>query len=128
MGRRSRETGDPRLTDAELEVMRVLWALGEADATDVADQLGDGRAYSTALTLLRILEGKGFARSRRDGRRNLFTAASPRSEWESAAVADLVRRVFSGDPAVLVRRLLDSDAVQPDEIEQIRDLLQRRRP
>ncbi len=112
MGRRPREKGDPRLTDAELEIMVALWDLGEQAEADVADlvaRLGDGRAYTTVATLLKILEQKGFAASRKDGRRLLYAAVPTRERWQRAVVADLVQRVFGGDPRSLARLLDEPD-------------------
>lgn len=127
MPRRPRETDDPRLTDAELELMDVLWALGEADVGDVVGKLGDGRAYTTVATLMRILEQKGFVASRKDGRRLLYAPTTERPRWQSAAVGELVRRVFAGDARALVRSLLDSGEVGKDELAEIRDLLDGKR-
>lgn len=123
MPRRAREHDDPRLTDAELEIMDVLWDLDQADVGDLVARLGDGRAYTTVATLLKILEQKGFARSVKDGRRLVYQPATPRPRWQSAAVGDLVRRVFGGDPQALVRSLLGSGEVDAAELARIRALL-----
>lgn len=127
MGRRPREEGDPRLTDVELEIMDALWALteelGEADVAELCARLGEGRAYTTVATLLKILETKGFAASRKDGRRLLYRAVPERPRWQSATVADLVQRVFGGDARSLVRSLLDSGEVDPEELASIRRML-----
>jgi len=128
MSRRRRDKDDPRLTDAELEIMDALWEGGEQDVGDLAARLGDGRAYTTVATLLRILEQKGFAHSRKDGRRLLYRPGTERPRWQSATVADLVQRVFSGDARGLVRSLLDSGEVDDKELEAIREMLEERRP
>jgi predicted transcriptional regulator len=127
MGRRGRHADDPRLTDAELEIMNALWTTGEADVADIAAALGDGRAYTTVATLLKILENKGFATSRKYGRKLLYAPASARPTWQSATVGDLVRRVFAGDAKSLVRSLLDSGEVDADELAAIKKLLEERK-
>lgn len=123
MSRRTRDSADPRLTDAELEIMDALWEVGEADVGDLVLRLGDGRAYTTVATLLKILEQKGFAASRKDGRRLIYAATAARPTYQRAAVGDLVRRVFDGDAQALVRSLLDSGEVGKDELAEIRRLL-----
>ncbi len=128
MGRRPREEGDPRLTDAELEIMNALWAAGEADVGELVERLGDGRAYTTVATLAKILESKGFAQSHRDGRRLVYAPVAERPRWQRAAVADLVHRIFGGDPRALVRSLLDSGEVDKAELEEIRRMLDHKGP
>lgn len=123
MARRHRDQHDTRLTDAELEIMDALWAAGQADVGELVERLADGRAYTTVATLLKILEQKGFAVSGKDGRRLVYRPASERPRWERAAVGDLVRRVFMGDAAALVRSLLESGEVDPDELREIRRTL-----
>ena len=138
MARRHREDDDPRLTDAELEIMAALWQAVDADAeagktgdVDVGDlcaRLGDGRAYTTVATLLKILEQKGFVTSRRDGRRLLYAPATDRPRWERATVADFVQRVFGGDARALVRSLVDSGEVDKGELAAIRRILDGEKP
>ena len=123
MGRRRRDKDDPRLTDAELEIMDALWEGGEQDVGELAARLGDGRAYTTVATLLRILEQKGFALARKDGRRLLYRPQTERPRWQSATVADLVQRVFGGDARGLVRSLLDSGEIDDKELAAIRAML-----
>ena len=62
------------LTEVELEFMNELWALGEGTVRDVLDQLPEGRelAYTSAATILRILEQKNFVTSRKEGKRHVF--------------------------------------------------------
>jgi predicted transcriptional regulator len=112
-----------RLTPAELEIMQVVWAHPGATVQEVADHLADGRAYTTVLTLLRILEQKGHVVSAKEGRRHLYTAVSPREAYEGVAVRAVVRDVFSGDAARLVRRLVEG-GLDPAEREAIRRLLE----
>ncbi len=74
------------LTPAELEVMSALWDLDEGTVRDVLLRLEGGRAVTTVSTLVRILEQKGFVRSRKSGRRHLYRAAIPRQTYQRASV------------------------------------------
>src|SRR5688572_10101558 len=94
---------DRLLTDAELELMAVLWKLGESSVHDVQAALGDERAYTTISTLLRILEQKGFVTSRPDGRRHLYAPAVERADYEGRNLGKLVTALFEGSAASLVR-------------------------
>jgi predicted transcriptional regulator len=109
------------LTPAELEIMAVLW---EAPGTvnDVMAALPDGRAYTTVATLLRILEQKGFATTRKDARRHVFTPAITREDYERTSVRDLVARLFRGDAGALARRLVEP--LDDDERAEIKKLLE----
>lgn len=111
------------LTPAELDLMRILWARGPSTVQEVHDGLGDARAYTTVATLLKILEQKRFAESRKDGRRQVYAALTPRPAYELRSVRSLLDRVFEGDPAALVRRLIDSGGVDAAELESIRKLI-----
>ena len=113
------------LTPAELEIMTALWELGEGTVRDVLPLLRGDRAYTTVSTLVRILEQKGFVRSRKSGRRHLYRAATARHAYQRVSLRDLLHRVFGGDSAALVRRLVSD--VKPEEVATLRSLLKEKR-
>lgn len=113
----------PLLTPAELELMAVLWRVPAATVQELCDALGDGRAYTTVATIAHILEQKGFARSEREGRRLRYAAAVRREDYERTSVSDLFRRVFGGDGALLVRRLVEAEGLREGEAAELRALL-----
>ncbi len=97
------------LTDGELRLMRVLWEKGEANVGDVVKAL-EGRpkpAYNTVLTLLRILEKKGYVTHRKDGRAFVFVPIVDRSHARRSALRTLVNRFFEGSPRLLMLNLLE---------------------
>jgi predicted transcriptional regulator len=116
-----------RLTDVELEIMTILWRLGEAGVSDVIAQLPAGRAlaYTSVSTMLRILEGKGIVKARREGRGHVYLPLLGKGEYETRAVRDVVDRVFAGVPIALVRQLLDSVELSADDLREVRRLLGR---
>lgn len=111
------------LTPAEREIMKVIWEHPGATVLEVVAELADGRAYTTVLTLLRILEQKGHVTATREGRRHLYTASHPRLAHERALVDGVVRDVFAGDASRLVRHLVEGDALGPAERAELRRLL-----
>ena len=119
-----------RLTEVELELMTILWRLGAGTVGDVIEQLSPDRqlAYTSVSTILRILEKKSVLTSRKQGRGHVYVPALGKEDYESWSVRDLVTRLFEGEPSALVRRLIESKALTPGELESIRRLLQRRSP
>jgi predicted transcriptional regulator len=114
------------LTDGELRLMRVLWEKGEASVGDVVDALKDRPrpAYNTVLTLLRILEKKGYVKHRKNGRAFIFRPVVDRTEASRNAVKTLMNRFFEGSPRLLVLNLLDDDQLSPEALKQLRQHLE----
>ena len=115
------------LTPAELEIMTALWDLDEGTVREVLLRLEGERAVTTVSTLVRILEQKGFVRSRKSGRQHLYRAAIPRQAYQRASLRDLLRRVFGGDASALLRSLVSTAQVGPEEIAELRQLLKERK-
>lgn len=114
------------LTDAELELMHVLWDHGPCTARQVMDLLPPdrARAYTTVATILQILRDKGFALAERQGRAFAYAAALAREEYEARNVRHVVQEVFRGDAASLVRALVQAEDLEAAELDEIRRLVQ----
>lgn len=119
--------GPRRLTDVELEIMNIVWRLGEAGVADVIDGLQPGRdlAYTSVSTILRILEGKQVVTTRKEGRGHVYIPMFGRADYEARAVRDVVDRVFAGVPVAMVRQLLDSVELSAEDLREVRKLLGR---
>ncbi len=113
------------LTDAELRLMKVLWAHGAATVEEVIGRLdGDARpAHNTVLTLLRILEKKSYVGHRREGRAFRFHALVDRTGARRTALSYLLSRFFDDSPGLLVQNLLEQKNLSNDEIERLRKLI-----
>jgi predicted transcriptional regulator len=113
------------LTDTELEMMRVLWARGEGTVNDVLEGLPRGRdlAYTSVSTILRILEKKGFLKSRKDGRAHLYKPKVEKGDYEARTLRHVVHNVFDGQKVGLVRQLLGSGEMSAAELAELRKLL-----
>src|SRR5688572_18693315 len=124
---RSRSEEVRRLTDVELELMTIVWRLGEASVAEVIAALPRERelAYTSVSTILRILESKGVLEARREGRGHIYVPVLSRNAYEASAVQDVVTRVFEGAPVALVRQLVDNVDLSAEDLREIRKLLAR---
>lgn len=116
------------LTEVELEFMTQLWALNEGTVRDVLEQLPEGRnlAYTSAATILRILETKGFLTSRKDGKHHVFVPTLAKDVYQTRSLKDLSMKLFDDAPVSLVARLVDDADLTEEALGQIRALVDRR--
>jgi BlaI family transcriptional regulator, penicillinase repressor len=114
-----------RLTDVELELMTILWQLGEGTVADVMGALSPGRdlAYTSVSTILRILQSKGVLSTRKEGRGHIYVPLLEKASYEASTVRDVVDRVFAGAPLALIRQLIDNVDLSDDQVREIKKLL-----
>lgn len=114
-----------RLTDVELELMTILWQLGEGSVADVMGALSPGRdlAYTSVSTILRILESKGVLSIRKEGRGHIYVPLLEKATYEASTVRDVVDRVFAGAPLALIRQLIDNVDLTEDQVREVKKLL-----
>ena len=117
----------PALTDAELRIMHVLWDRTRATVGEVLDTIDSVSrpAYNTVLTILKILERKGYVTHEKDGRAFVYLPVVDRSQAQRSAVSHLLSRFFNGSPEALVLDLLGHDRVDEDERRRVRELVDR---
>ena len=115
-----------RLTHRELDIMAVLWRLGSGTVNEVWDGLEDDLAYSTVLTMLRTLEGKGHVRHEEEGKAFRFHPVTQPEDAGSGALDRVLDKIYQGSRELLVTRLLADEEVSPDELRRIRELLNER--
>ena len=113
------------LTDGELKLMKVLWDLDGATVSEVRNALpARGHpAYNTVLTMLRILEKKGYARHARGGRAFVYFPVLDRTKAQRSAVRRLVSQFFDGSPESLVLNVLEHEQVDVAELTRLKQLL-----
>lgn len=127
MAKKSRPIDKP-LTATELEMMNVLWRLAPCSVHQVMEALRPERqlAYTSVSTIVRILEQKGYARSRKEGRGHLYEPTIPKEAYQVASLQHLVSNVFDGTPTLLVQRLVDSEQLDAEELDKIRRALRKK--
>ena len=118
----------PILTETELRLMDGLWEKGKATVSEVVAALSGaekGPAYSTVLTMMRILRDKGFLASQRQGKADLYRPIVTREEVGRRSLGELIESFFSGSAEALVSQLLDGQSLSDEELTAIRAELDR---
>jgi predicted transcriptional regulator len=110
-------------TDAELSILRVLWARGPSTVRQVAEQMGRDTGYTTVLKLLQIMTEKRLVTRDESSRTHIYAAASTQEQTERQIVSDLVDRVFDGSAAKLVLQALAGTRTSPEELDEIKKLI-----
>jgi predicted transcriptional regulator len=113
------------LTEAELRLMNVLWKKGPGTVGDVVASLSDDPplAYSTVLTTLRILEGKGYLRHTKKARAFVYEPVIAQEEASRSALGHLVNRFFGGSRELLVVNLLKEESISRAELRRIKKMI-----
>lgn len=117
---------DRVLTRREMDVMSILWETGSATVAEATERIEDDLAYNTVLTILRILEGKGFVGRRQEGRAHRYHPLVERAEAGRSIVARLRDKVFSGSAEQLMTHLVSEEQLSPDAVRRLRKLLDQR--
>jgi BlaI family penicillinase repressor len=107
------------LGDRELDVMTALWANGSGTVTEVQRMLDVPLAYTTVLTMLRNLEGKGFLRREPEGRAHRYFPRVKQRAAQKHALRRLVDTLFLGSPEQLLTQLVDDHALSPDDLRRL---------
>jgi predicted transcriptional regulator len=116
----------PTLTDAEAQIMAVLWRLKTATVGDVVGALHRKRSvnYSTVQTILRILETKGYVTHTKVGRAFSYRPLVDERQARRRALSHLVSRLFNGSPSLLVLNVLDDEQLDPAELKRLKKLIE----
>lgn len=114
-------------TDAELAILRVLWARGPSTVREVAREMGREGAYTTILKLMQIMTEKRLVRRDESPRTHVYEAAWTEGETQQQLVTDLLDRVFDGSASRLVMQALASKKTSRKELAEIRKLLDQQR-
>jgi BlaI family penicillinase repressor len=113
-------------TDRELDIMGVLWDRGSATVAEVREALDDELAYTTVLTILRILEDKGHVGHTEEGRAHRYHPKVERQAAGASALARLLSKLFKDSPEMLLTRLVSDRNLSEPEIRRMRELLDQR--
>lgn len=115
------------LTEAELRIMNVLWERGSSTVHEVLQALPTepALAYNSVLTIIRILEKKGYVKHEKDKRAHVYTPQVDRKDASRFEVRHLVKRFFGNSDELLVLNILEEKSIDPEELARLRQLLER---
>jgi len=115
----------PALSKAEMEVVRIVWNLGEATVRQVFDAFPSQRNidFTTVQTYLRRLETKGYLRAKRAGRALVYRARVRPDDVIRDTVGDLVNRLFDGQAVPLLHHLIRDRSIRKEDIEELREMI-----
>jgi BlaI family transcriptional regulator, penicillinase repressor len=109
------------LTGQELEIMKIVWERERATVRDVYEALLERRkvAYTTVMTMMKILEQKGFLKKSQEERAHVYRPAQPQRQVVGAMVREFVNRVFNGSAEPLLVHLVEEHHLSPKDLEEI---------
>src|SRR6185369_8965206 len=119
-------TPHPTLTPQELAIMKVVWRLDKATVRDVYEALRDTRpvAYTTVMTMMRILEDKGYLKKSLVDRAHVYRPAQRRQQVVGAMLRDFVDRVFDGAPDALLLHLANDNKLTDKQRRIVKQLIE----
>ena len=117
------------LTEGELEIMQVIWELKSCTVRQVYEVLRKRRrvAYTTVMTMMKILEDKGHLDREKEGRAHIYRPAQSKGRDISTLVNDFIARVFHGSAKPLVMRLVEEKRLSDEDLAEISELIKERK-
>lgn len=113
------------LGDSEMEILTLVWELGEATVSDVQERVLARRkvAYTTVMTMMQNLSKKGYLTYRKEGVTYIYRAAIEPEVVKKDMLGHLMDKVFSGSPANLVQTLVGNESLSEEEKAELRRLI-----
>lgn len=117
---------DLHLTQRELDIMSVLWELGEATVTEVRGRVDPNLAYTSISSMIRTLEIKGYVSHRRgEGKTHVYFPAIDAEAAGESALGRVLDKIYGGSPIKLLAHLMEQNRPSEKELARMRDLLKR---
>jgi len=113
------------LTEAELRIMRILWARGESLVSDLVSAMPEGSplAYTSVLTTVRILEQKGYVKHRPEGRAFLYSPCIAEQDASQSEVRHVLHRFFGNSREKLMLSLLGDGGITAEELQRLKSAI-----
>jgi predicted transcriptional regulator len=120
------QRGKPPLpTDAELDILAVLWRLGQATVREVHEALSKDNGYTTTLKQMQLMAEKGLVARSERFRSHVYEAAVPKEQTQTEIAGDLLKRAFDGSARSLVMGALAAQPASQEELSEIRKMIDR---
>lgn len=114
------------LTGRELDIMSVLWELGEATVNEVRDRVDPDLAYTSVSTMIRTLEMKGYVSHRRgEGKTHIYFPMIDSETAGESALGRVLDKIYGGSPIKLLAHLVENQRLSEKELSRMRELLKR---
>ena len=115
----------PRPTDAELEILTILWSIGSATVREVHEVINHRRnaQYSTVLKFMQIMAEKGLVRRNEEQRAHVYEPSRPQEWTQKQLAGDLLDRAFSGSAKALLMGALSARKASKEELAELRKML-----
>ena len=112
----------PTLTEQELEIMKVIWKVESATVRNVYETMLEHRriAYTTVMTMMNILETKGYLSKRYEDRAYIYQPSQPQKTVIKSMVREFVDRVFNGSAEPLLAHLVEDRHLSESDLDEIR--------
>ncbi len=116
----------PQISPGETMVLKAVWRLGKGSVGEIFSAISDSHEmdYATVQTYIRRLETKGYVNSERIGRNKIYRASVRKQTVLREAVDEFVGRMFDGEMLPMVRHLVNSRSMTPDDIEQLQTIVE----
>jgi BlaI family penicillinase repressor len=115
----------PLPTDAELDILAVLWRLGPATVREVHEALAKDSGYTTTLKQMQLMMEKGLVTRSERFRSHVYEARAPKEQTQEQIAGDLLRRAFDGSARNLVMGALSAKPASAEDLAEIRAMLDR---
>jgi BlaI family transcriptional regulator, penicillinase repressor len=117
------------LTTQQLEIMKVVWRLGDATVRDVYEALRAQRpiAYTTVMTTMKTMEARGHLRKRVDGRAFVYQAVEPQDSSLRKIVGDFLDRVFNGSTEPLLAHLVEEKRLSQRDLDKVARMIRNKK-
>lgn len=111
------------LTEGEQSIMQILWQKSEASVREIADELSQTKpmAYTTVQTMCKILNEKGYATFRKQGRAFIYSALISEKDAQQSALKSLLNRFFGGSSTQLTQHLMQQNDVDLEQLKSLQD-------
>lgn len=115
---------DP-LGETEMEILNIVWDLGEASVADVRERILEYRkvAYTTVMTIMKNLADKDYLKYRKEGLSYIYSAAVKPDQVRYSLIDRLVDKVFKGSPTDLVQTLVKNENLSDEERREIKKMI-----
>lgn len=110
-------------SDAEFRILTVLWEHGPSTVREVHEELAKGTGYTSTLKQMQVMHEKGLLKRMDRYRSHVYEPAISKQEAQARFAGDLMRRVFEGSARSLVLGALAADRASPEDLDQVRRLL-----